>query len=300
MLMSHQKKMVELVEDYPRYGFWLQPGLGKTVGSLAIVEKIPMKTVVVCPKSVMNAAWKQDSDKFFPNLEVVCCWDKTKAKRKALIHSDADILIINIDLFKSHKQDFIDAGVRRLILDESSMAKNHRAQRTKAIIDFADQMDSVYLLSGTPAPNCLTDYYTQIRAINKYIFGASFYGFAARFFYTMTRPINGRDVVTGYKQRTDRSDEFSEKLKSCSWSLAKEDAIDLPSQTDIIRVVDLSPKDRQTYEMVYAGLQAEMEGETLSPAGQGKLMKLRILLPRWRNNLYQPKSQVRRVGFPIR
>ena len=29
--------------------------------------------------------------------------------------------------------------------------------------------------------------------------------------------------------------------------------------------------------MVYAGLQAEMEGETLTPAGQGKLMKLRQL-----------------------
>ncbi len=277
-LMEHQKRMVEISKDNPRYGFWLQPGLGKTVGGLAIVESSPMKTVVVCPKSVMKSAWLQDAKRFFPSLNVVCCWAAKKDKRIELIlDEDADILIINIDLFKAHKYDLIKAGVRRLILDESSMAKNHKAQRTKAIIDFADQMESVYLLSGTPAPNCLTEYYTQVRAINKYVFGASFYGFTARFFYTDTRPINGRNVITGYRTRTDRQDEFHEKLRSCSWSLAKEDAIDLPPKTDVIRVVDLSPKDRQTYEMVYAGLQAEMEGETLSPAGQGKLMKLRQL-----------------------
>jgi SNF2 family DNA or RNA helicase len=270
--------MVELSKEFLRYGFWLQPGLGKTVGSLAIVENHPMKTVVVCPKSVMRAAWISDAERFFPGLKIVCCWDRQVLNRKNLImDSDADILVINIDLFKSHKQDFLDAGVKRLILDESSMAKNHKAQRTKALIDFADQMESVYLLSGTPAPNCLTEYYTQVRAINKHIYGASFYGFAARFFYTMTRPINGREVITGYKQRTDRMDEFNEKLRSCTWSLSKEDAIDLPSQTDIIRIVDLSQKDRTTYEMVYAGLQAEMEGETLSPSGQAKLMKLRQL-----------------------
>lgn len=277
VLMEHQRRMVEIAKDCPRYGFWLQPGLGKTVGSLAIVQDNPMKTVVVCPKSVMVAAWIQDAERFFPSLKIVCCWAAAKNKRMKLILEDADILVINIDLFKAHKQDFLDAGVRRLILDESSMAKNHKAQRTKAIIEFADQMESVYLLSGTPAPNCLTEYFTQVRAINKYIFGASFYGFTARFFFADTRPINGREVITGYRPRTDRQEEFHEKLRSCSWSLAKEDAIDLPEKTDIIRVVDLSPKDRQTYEMVYAGLQAEMEGETLSPAGQGKLMKLRQL-----------------------
>jgi len=276
-LMQHQKKMVEIAKDNPRYGFWLQPGLGKTVGSLAIVESQPMKTVVVCPKSVMNAAWMEDAKRFFPSLSVSCCWASTKLKRKKLINGDADILIINIDLFKSHIEDFIEVGVERLILDESSMVKNHKAQRTKAIIEFADMMKSVYLLSGTPSPNCLTENYTQIRAIDKFVFGGSFYAFAAKYFYAMTRPIHGKDVVTGYKPRTDRQNDFHDKLRSCSWSLAKEDAIDLPEKTDIVRVVDLSPKDRETYEMVYAGLQAEMEGETLSPVGQGKLMKLRQL-----------------------
>ena len=276
-LMEHQKRMVEISKDYPRYGFWLQPGLGKTVGSLAIVENNPLKTVVVCPKSVMKAAWMEDAQRFFPSLKVVCCWATTKAKRKKLIESDADILIINIDLFKSHFKDFLEVGVKRLILDESSMVKNHKAQRTKSIIEFADMMESVYLLSGTPSPNCLTEYFTQVRAIDKHVFGASYYGFTARFFYAMTRPINGRDIVTGYKPKANRQDEFHEKLRSCSWSLAKEDAVDLPEKTDIIRVVDLDPKDRQVYEMVYAGLQAEMEGETLNPVSQGKLMKLRQL-----------------------
>jgi SNF2 family DNA or RNA helicase len=278
MLMQHQEKMVEIAKSHPRYGFWLQPGLGKTVGSLAIVQDHPVKTVVVCPKSVMKAAWVSDAKKFFPNLRVVCCWDKTKAKRsKIILDEDADIYIINIDLFKSHAQDFLEAGIRRLILDESSMIKSHKAQRTKALISFADKMESVYLLSGTPAPNCTTEYFTQVRAICRDTFGPSFYGFTNRYFFTQTRPISGRDVITGYIPKKDKGDEFNQKLRDVSWSLTKEQALDLPPQTDVLRLVELGKDDRYTYEMVYAGLAAEMEGEALTPAGQAKLMKLRQL-----------------------
>ena len=278
-LMSHQKKMVELSTQFPRYGFWLQPGLGKTVGTLAIVENWPVKTLVVCPKSVMKAAWVRDAEEFFPELKTVCCWDKTKIKRaeKIIESDDAQVLIINIDLFKAHAQDFLKAGVRRLVVDESSMIKNHKAARTKAIIEFADKMDSVYMLSGTPAPNCPTEYYTQVRAINKGVFGSSFYGFCNKYFYVMTRPISGRDVITGYKQKTDRADEFHDRLRYCSWSLTKDEALDLPSQTDLIRNVFLSREDQKTYDMVYAGLATEMEGEKLNAAGQAKLMKMRQL-----------------------
>jgi SNF2 family DNA or RNA helicase len=278
MLMEHQQKMVDISKTHPRYGFWLQPGLGKTVGSLAIVQNYPIKTVVVCPKSVMKAAWMNDAARFFPDLKVVCCWDKSKQKRcKMIADAEADVYIINIDLFKSHTQDFLEAGIRRLILDESSMVKSHKAQRTKAIIKFADQMESVYLLSGTPAPNCTTEYFTQVRAISREAFGLSFYGFTNRYFFTQTRPISGRDVITGYVPKKDRVDEFNERLRSVSWSLTKEQALDLPEQTDIVRLVEISREDRITYEMLFAGLATEMEGEALTPAGQAKLMKLRQL-----------------------
>jgi SNF2 family DNA or RNA helicase len=277
-MMEHQLEMVRKASLNTRYGFWLQPGLGKTVGTLAIIENWPLKTLVICPKSVMKAAWMKDAEDYFPELKVECCWDKTKIKRvEKILESDADVLVINIDLFKAHAQDFSEAGIRRLVVDESSMIKNHKAQRTKAIIEFADKMDSVYLLSGTPAPNCPTEYYTQVRAISKGVFGSSFYGFAHKYFYVMTRAISGRDVITGYKQKTDKADEFHDRLRHCSWSLTKEEALDLPAQTDLIRNVFLPRDDQRTYDMVYAGLATEMEGEKLNAAGQAKLMKMRQL-----------------------
>lgn len=278
MLMEHQQKMVDISKTHPRYGFWLQPGLGKTVGSLAIVQNYPIKTVVVCPKSVMKAAWMNDAERFFPGLKVVCCWDKIKNKRRKIISdSEADVYIINIDLFKNHVEDFLEAGIRRLILDESSMIKSHKAQRTKSIIQFADMMESVYLLSGTPAPNCSTEYFTQVRAVDRNTFGLSFFGFANKFFFAQTRPISGRDVVTGYAPKKDKIEEFNRRLRSISWALTKEEALDLPEQTDVIRPVALSKEDGLTYELLFAGLAAEMEGENLTPAGQAKLMKLRQL-----------------------
>ncbi len=310
-LMQHQRRAAEICAREPRFGFWLACGVGKTITMLAALDASkaareakaaagalgfpeaepehvdglpPMpyyKTVVVCPKAIILNAWCRDAE-HFPGLRVVPCWASTPAKRAGLIATPgADVLVLNFELFKKHRKDLWLAGVRRLIVDESSKIKNHDSQITKMLIEFADHMESVYLLSGTPAPNDATEYWPQMRAIDKRVFGESFYRFASQYFAPQKRTINGRQVVTGYRALPQKNVEFMKRLQARSWSLRKEDALDLPEQLDIIREVELAPEERRAYSEVEASLRVELAGGTVNVRAEALMTKLRQLCGGW-------------------
>lgn len=317
-LMQHQAKAVRVCSQQQRYGFWLGCGTGKTISMLAAIdaskathtgtakdirdvfpeaetsvrlkthngdEPTPappyLKTVVVCPKAIMRNAWENDAE-HFPRLNVVVCWDTTPHKRRDRINTtDADVLVINFEMFKKHRRDLYDAGVRRLIVDESSKLKSPDTQITKSVIQFADHMESVYLLSGTPAPNNDTEYWSQMRCIDKAVFGDSFYRFAAEYFSPMKRNVRGKEVIIGYKQKEAKRDIFTKRLRARSWSLRKEDALDLPQQLDVVRGFEISKAERQAYDDLETQLRTEAGDGKLSVKAEALANKLRQVCGGW-------------------
>ena len=252
-LMAHQRRAVELARENPRYGLFFDCGTGKTIATLAIIDDAkrtnrPVKTAVICPKSIMETAWMRDAQ-HFPRLKCVVCWANTPGKRRQLIHSPgADVLIMNPEIFKRHTSDLLSAGVQRLVIDESSCLKNHKSQMTRAAIAFADRMQSAYLLSGTPAPNDETEFWGQLRTLKRGIVSDSYYQFASRYFYPQKRRFGDREVITGWVPKTTERQKFLDMLGSISWSLRKEDAVDLPPQSDVFRVFDMAEDERAIYE----------------------------------------------------
>lgn len=260
-LMAHQQRAKEIGHNDYRFAFWFDPGCGKTIATLAIIDDAkfshrPCKTVVVCPKSIMETAWLRDAQ-HFPRLNVVCCWADTPARRRELIRTPgADVLVISPECFKKHSDDFIEVGCQRIVVDESSMLKNHKAQITKAVIRFADKMKSAHMLSGTPAPNCPTEYWGQLRAIQKGLVSDSFYVFAHKYFYPMKRRIGDKEIIVGWKLKESATAEWEALLKSAGWHLRKEDCLDLPPQVDETRWFDLSRDEREVYDGVDTELQS--------------------------------------------
>jgi SNF2 family DNA or RNA helicase len=175
-LMAHQLRGVEIAREHARFGFGHEPGLGKTCLTLAIISDAKSrgfagKTVVVAPKSVLWAAWAKDAE-HFPDLKAVVCWAASAAKRRKLIGTDgADVLIVNFESFKTHRDDLLRAGVTRFVFDEASRLKNPDSDISKASDEFCQKVQSVYLLSGTPAPNGEHEYFGLVRCIDPSVFG---------------------------------------------------------------------------------------------------------------------------------
>jgi len=71
-LFEHQKEDVEFYLSHPIVFNTADPGTGKTRVVLESLARTPItrrgRTLILCPKSIMQCAWGNDIKKFTPNL----------------------------------------------------------------------------------------------------------------------------------------------------------------------------------------------------------------------------------------
>lgn len=290
-LMSHQAVCSNIANIRPRYAFFLDTGTGKTISSLAIMDKIIntkcIQWVVVCPKSIIKTAWLADNQEFFKDvnlLPVRAGMKKAEIKEYArryvtdgsVVNKIEDIfpyvdgIVTNPEQFKKYFKEGKLSNFKGLILDESTMIKNRQAQITDMITKFARECKNVYILSGKPAPNTPLDYYNQVRVVHPYIFGQSFTKFRDNFFR--------QTDYMGYnwELRADRKELFTKLLDLCSIFVSKTDCLDLPPKTYLMREVELDDDVMSHYKMMEREqLVCLKDTDIPAPNKLASLMKLR-------------------------
>jgi len=279
-LFDHQRQGVELARTHPRYAFFWQPGTGKTIAILAIQKERPLRTLVIAAKSIIWSAWEKDAKLLDVDLRVVHHTNKPK-RRELILEKGNHIIVTNYEQFRMNVDLFIESGVQRVVFDESSKIKNRKAKVTQAAIKMADACNEVYLLSGTPCPNCETELWSQLRAISPVASGLQFYKWAYNWFMPITENIRGRNVIARWIPKKDMVKQFHDYLKKWSWALRKEECLDLPIQMDVIREFELSKPEQKIYNQVIEELKLcckSNEGDydtTVSVRSEAVLMKLR-------------------------
>ncbi len=277
-LMPHQKEGVLLSDKHSHHLFAFDTGTGKTATAIEIHRRKRVKTIVCCPLSIIEAAWVEDIKKFAPELRVANLWKlyskyrTTKGKRdyeRAI--KEADICIINFEGVKSQLRHLGQGNFRMLLVDESSKLKNPKSKITKMLTNYSEDMDYVYLFSGTPAPNSLLEYYPQVRMLDRDLLGKNFYVFRNRYF---------RQVgYGGFKWIVDfeKEDTLLEKLSEVVTVKSKEDVLEnLPERTDNVVSVNLSKEESKAYKEMCDHLITQINDEVITSANAAvKLMKLR-------------------------
>lgn len=274
-LRRHQQLAREVARVYHKFAFYYDTRTGKTPLSIAIMlddirQHPDHKWLVVAPLVLLDLAWGEDIKKFAPEVKVVICHDKSKAKRLEKIQQDANIYIINTESFVSYIEYF--NGVTRLILDESSSMKNKSSKFSKAVVDFSRTADRLYLLSGTPAPNGAYEYYRQIQAIDYYGIQQSFAQFKNKYFLNLARDVRFEQLVL----RQDMAEELQDLIHQYALYVNKEDVLDTPGRRMIEYPVDMPDEVQQHYKTMKKDLYATVAEETdvLAPSAATKLNKL--------------------------
>ena len=273
-LYDHQVRGVEIARKEPRFLFAFSMGTGKTMMMLSVCDERPMRTLVLCPRSVINTAWIRDAENF-PKIKAVSLWHQDKTKRRAMIAGDWDVGVINYESFKTVMPELRAAGVKRLICDESSKIKNPQTATTKAVVQFARSVPECYLLSGTPAPNNGTEYWPQLVCVHPAWAGASFWGWAYRYFVPVKRRRGAQEYIATWTQRTDTAAEFKDKMRERVWALSKEEYVDLPEKIDRLVEVRLSNEEKEAYRGVEKELKIIAAGERYSVKAEAVLIKAR-------------------------
>lgn len=188
-----------------------EPGVGKTAQVITACKSVGAQRVqVVCP-SIAVQHWRRECSKwglFRPQCDVrVCSWDDAHDLAK--------------DLGKPRPMWDV------LVVDECHFGKNAQARRTKAVFGTGGlgwYAKRIWALSGTPAPNAVSELWPLLRA-----FGKTAMDFETFRNYFCVIDQNGK--VRG--NRPDHIEELRAILKSIALRRLKKDVLPELGEIDV-------------------------------------------------------------------
>lgn len=276
-LKRHQELGREIALFRNRFCFFYDTRTGKTPLSLTIIyddlkTNPKHKWLVVCPLILIDNAWLEDAQTFFPDIKTISLHATTPKKRAEKMAMEASIYVTNVESFAKYQEDFEKMGFHGCIVDESSTMKSHKSKTSEALVDFAQKMKRFYLLSGTPAPNGEWEYYMQLRAIDYYGIHQSYSQFKEYYFINMSYNPQYEKLVV----RPDRKDELYALIKKYSLYVDKEDVLTTPGRTWHEVEFELPVELKKHYNKMKNDLCVELEGEKSITAAStaAKLNKL--------------------------
>ena len=168
---EHQTTTLDLLRKEDRVLDLSDPGTGKTRPALgAYIERLNKggkRCLVLATKSILQSAWGDDIDKFFPGVRYDVAY--AHVRKKVLEKSTADIIITNHDAvrwFKKNVKPSFWKDFDTVIMDESTAFKNHGSQRSKALYQIARTLEFRECMTGTPNPKSVLDMWHQAKLVD--------------------------------------------------------------------------------------------------------------------------------------
>ena len=206
-----------------------------------MTEKIK-RLLILAPKSIVTV-WEDEFSKFadFPySLSVLKGSSVKKIQTlNSIPNKGLEVAVVNYDSIALIEKELLSWNPGMIICDESSKIKNPTAKMSKATHKIAKLCSYRLILTGTPIQNNPLDFFSQYKALDENIFGKSFYAFKNEYAIlgNFNQPIGWRNLA-----------ELVRKAHSIAFRVTKEDALDLPETTDIIRSIELEDKAMKLYK----------------------------------------------------
>ena len=281
---AHQLKALEMSWDKKVFAYFMEMGVGK---SKVLIDNISMLydkghingVLIVAPKGVYKNWYSSEIPTHMADHveKKMVLWEAniTKSKQKELdilfkTDEDLHILIMNVEAFSTKKgtlfaKKFLSCHKTLMAIDESTTIKSPTAARTKSIIDLGKDVKYKRILTGSPVTKSPLDLFTQCFFLDAWLLEQqSYYSFKTR--YAITRKINvgarSVEIVVGYRNLG----ELSDRLKSFSYRVLKDDCLDLPEKTFMKRIIKLSEEQQKVYNQMKQLALAELNGKLVTTA----------------------------------
>jgi len=185
--------------------------------------------------------------------------------------SDLRILIMNVESFSSGNGSefaykFLSAHPKSMVaIDEATTIKTPTSNRTKNILKLSNHCKYRRILTGSPVTKSPLDLYSQCAFLDPWLLDhQSFYTFKSRYSICKKIEVNGRriEIVVGYRNLG----ELSDKIKTFSQRVLKEDCLDLPEKTFVKHYVELTKEQKKVYEQMKKEAIAFLDGKMQSTA----------------------------------
>lgn len=249
--MKHQTASLKFMTKKKEVFDMSDPGTGKTYVEIMDFARQHKKDgkamMVVCPKSLMNAAWANDIKKFAPHLKVSVC---RAMNRKEGLAAVADVYVVNTDgvkdLLKYETNKVFWKKFGRLVVDESTTFKHRDSGRSKALVKVRKHFEWVRLMSGTPTSNGVCDLWHQMYILDKGLrVGKSFFAFRSACCHPEQTGPNANHLKWTDKPGIEL--QIGALISDVVIRHKFEDCVDIPENHMYAIPVQLSPKHMETY-----------------------------------------------------
>jgi SNF2 family DNA or RNA helicase len=261
-------------------------GLGKTLQSLAVIlTRAPDgATLVIAPTSVcLN--WLSEAEKFAPTLKPIQLG--TGDRQKVLDGLQPfDLVVCSYGLLQQEDVAEMLAKItwQTIVLDEAQSIKNFATKRSQAAMNL--QAGFKIIATGTPIENHLGELWNLFRFINPGLLG-SLDDFNTRFANAILGTRGSANERSGdapadkLRQQNART-QLKKLIQPFILRRLKKDVLtELPSRTEIVLQVELSPAEMAFYEALRQQAIAKLLDNENAPPGQkhlqvlAEIMKLR-------------------------
>jgi SNF2 family DNA or RNA helicase len=264
---DHQLEALEAGWKEREYAFFMEMGTGKTKVAIdntcMLYDSGKVHTgVVIAPKGVYRNWTDKELPEHLPahladGRRVVWSSSLTQAKKKEINtlfepHSDLSWFVINIDAVITKKgyavlEKLLTSRECMLIVDESTIIKNPKAQRTRQMIKLGKLARYRRILTGSPVTKSPLDIFSQAEFLNPALLGfSSYYSFRRRYAVLQRRDFGGRtfDQVVSYQN----VEELKGILKEFSFRKTKDECLDLPPKIYMpLRPVEMTKEQKDAY-----------------------------------------------------
>jgi SNF2 family DNA or RNA helicase len=246
-LKEYQFECVMFGTSRAAAGFFLAPGLGKTLVTLVIfrfLKKLGLvdELLVMAKRRIVYNVWRQEIKKWKLPFKTVILHGSHKEER---LWEPADVRLINYDglyWLKKQKAWFRRGKRVMLVCDESSKVRNTNTQRFRSLKSILPHFVRRYILTGSPTPKGLINLFGQIYVLDLgEAFGPYITAFRNNYFYP--------SGYLGYqwKLQPGGAKRIYKKIKPLVLRYGT-DELDMPPLTFVDRWVKLPPNVRRDYD----------------------------------------------------
>ena len=242
-------------------------GTGKTSSAIWAIDYlmtlgIIKRALVIAPLSILDAAWKREFFKTAMHRKVEIAHG-ARAKRAAIIESDAEVVIINFDGVGIVHKEIDRGGFDLIVIDEATAYKNVATDRWKTLNKLIKDETYLIAMTGTPAAQSPADAYGLAKLINP--------KGVPRAFNAFRDLVQVKTSLFTYKNRPDAEQTVYSVLQPAI-RFTQAECLDLPELVYQTREVPLSLQQSKYYKMLKKEMLMEISGQEISAANAAVAM----------------------------
>ena len=271
---AHQRVTASFLTMNRRAFCFNEQGTGKTSSVIWAADYLMKigkirRVLVLCPLSIMSAAWEGDLFKFAMHRTVAIAHSYSKDKRIAAAQSEAEFVICNFDGLEIIRDAVANGEFDLIVIDEANAYKNVSTKRFKILNSVIKPDMWVWMLTGTPASQSPTDAYGLAKIINP--------TGVPKFFGAFRDQVMQK--ITNFKWVPKHtSEKVLHDVLQPAIRFTKEECLDLPDMTYVTREVPLSTQQQKFYDALRKNMMTVAAGEEITTvnaaANLNKLLQL--------------------------